>query len=138
MGHGAERGNRNGRGPGRMVGVAAEQRTAKARRIFAEASGEGADPSFVGSRRQCQREQKADRLGALGGKVGEIHAQRLAADALRRIVGKEMDAGNDTIGREHQIASRWRGERRGVVDEPQRAGRGSKRPEIARNQAVFG
>ncbi len=121
-----------------MVGVAAEQRTAIARRIFAEAGREGGDPSFVGARGQRQRQQKADRRGALGGEVGEIHAQRLARRCFRRIVGKEMDAGNDAIGREHEIASRRRGERRSVVDKPERAGRGGERPEIARNQAVFG
>ena len=68
----------------------------------------------------------------------EIHAQRLARDIIRPVVEKEMDAGNDAIGREHEVASRWRGQRCSVVDKPERAGRGSERPKITRDQAVFG
>ena len=121
-----------------MVGVAAEKRTAIARGILAEPAGEGGNPSLIGSCGQRERKQKADRLGALGGEIGQVHAQRLAADACRRIVGKEMHAGDDAVGGEDEIASGRRRHDRGVVDKTEGARRRSERAEIARDQAVLG
>ena len=138
MRHRAERGDRNRQRAGRVVGVAAEQRTAVARRILAEPGGEGGEPGLVGSRRQRERQQKTDRLCALGGEIGEVHAQRLAGDASRRIVGKKMHAGDDAVGRQHQIASGRRRQPAASSARPQRARIRGQRAEIARDQAFLG
>ena len=58
--------------------------------------------------RQREREQKSDRLGALRREVGQVHPQRLLRDGVWRIVGKEMHAADDAVGRQHEIATRWR------------------------------
>ena len=50
----------------------------------------------------------------------------------------KVHAGNDAVGREHQIASRRRRDRGRVVGEAERARMGRERPEIARDQAIFG
>ena len=80
--HGAERGDRDRHRSGRVVGVAAEQRAAVVPGILAETRGEGREPASSVLVRQRDRQQKAERLRALGGKIGEIHAQRLAGDRL--------------------------------------------------------
>ena len=49
-----------------------------------------------------------------------------------------MDAGNDAVGREHEIAPGRRGQHGGIVDETERARSRGERAEIARDQAVFG
>ena len=85
---------------------------------------------------QSERERKeiADRLGALGGEVGEIHPQRLAGDEVRRIVGEEMHAGGEKIGGQHQLLARPRPIERRVVGKRQRAGIGRQRTEVALDQ----
>ena len=103
--------------PGRAVGVAAEQRTAVALRVLAKTAGKSSEPGFVDCRRQREREQKADRGCAFGGEIGQIHPQRLAADVFRPVVGKEMHAGNDAVGREHDVASGRRRHDGGVIDQ---------------------
>ncbi len=48
-----------------------------------------------------------------------------------------MHAADDGVGLEHQIASRRRRDRRGVVNEPERARMFGERLEIARDQAIL-
>ena len=121
-----------------MVGVAAEQRTAVTLCIVTEAGGEGCDPRPIGSRGQRQRQQKTERLCALCRQIRKVHAQRLAADAVRRIVRKEMYAGNDAVGCQDQIASGRRRQHGGVIDQTQRARMGRERTQIACDQAFLG
>ena len=59
---------------------------------------------------------------ALGGKVGQVHPQRLPGDRIGRIIGKEMHAADDAVGGEHEIAARRRRDRCGIVDQPEGAG----------------
>ena len=115
--HQPESRDRSRRKSWRLVRVAAEQRTAVARGILAEPSGKRGDPRLVGSRRQRDREQEAHWLGAFGGKIGKIHAQRFAADAFGRIVGKKVHASDHTVGCQYEIASRRRRQRGGIVNE---------------------
>ena len=82
--------------------------------------------------------QKAERLGALGGKVGEVHAQRLAGHVLRRVVGEEMHAADDGVGLEHEIAAGRRLDEGGIVGQAERAGMDGERREVARDQSVLG
>ncbi len=121
-----------------MIGVASQQRAAVLRRVVAEPGGKGGDPRLIDRRRQGDRQQKAERLGAFAGKIGQIHPQRLAADALRRIVGQKMHAGNDAVGGQNQIAAGRRRDCRRVIAEPEGAGMRRQRTEVARDQALLG
>ena len=49
-----------------------------------------------------------------------------------------MHADNDAVGGQHDVASRRRRNDGGVIDQAERAGMLGQRPEIARDQAVFG
>jgi hypothetical protein len=105
--------------------------------ILAESFGKRSKPAFLKFLRQRNRQQESDRLRALGGEIGQIHAQDLARDAARRIVGKEMHAGNDAVSREHEVTAGRRRQCGGVIGKSERAGMLGERPEIARDQAVF-
>ena len=54
--------------------------------------------------------------------VGKVGAQQLAPDQVRRIVRQEVHARHHGVDRDHQLAPGGRGEHRGVVAEPERAG----------------
>ena len=56
--------------------------------VRAETFDKSREPGFVEFLRQRNRQQKADRSGAFGSEIGQIHAQDLARYAARRIVGK--------------------------------------------------
>jgi hypothetical protein len=58
----------------------------------------------------------------LCGQIGQVHAQRFARDAVGRIVGKEVHAGDQPVGLEHEIVPRGRRDGGGVVSEAERAG----------------
>ena len=107
------------------------------RGVFAQTRGKGGDPGLLDRSRQGNRHQKADRPRALGGEIGEIHAQHLAADFFGRIVGKKMHAGDDAVGGQHQIAAGRRRHDGGVVAKTERARRRGERTEIARDQALL-
>ena len=49
-----------------------------------------------------------------------------------------MHAGDDAVGRQHEIASGRRRHDGGVIDQAERAGMLGQRPEIARDQAILG
>ena len=49
-----------------------------------------------------------------------------------------MHAGNDAVGRQHEIAARRRRHDGGVVDQTESAGMRRERPKIARDQALLG
>ena len=75
----AERGDRQRQRPRRLHGVAADQRAAVGARVLAEPAREGLEPSARSSRAgSASVEQEAERRGALGGEIGEVHPQRLA------------------------------------------------------------
>ena len=135
--HAAEHGDRDDDRSRRAVGVAAEQRTAVELGVVAQAVGKSRKPVFVDCLRQRERQQKAERGCALGGEVGQIHAQRLAATAPahRR---EKMHAADDGVGREHQIAARRRRDEGGVVGQTQRARMRRQRREVARDQTILG
>ena len=75
-------------------------------------------------------------VGALRGEIGKVHPQRLARDRVGRIVGQEMHAFDDGVGRHHDVLAR-RFQDRGIVVETERAGIGRERLEIARDQRVL-
>ena len=76
--------------------------------------------SIVG--RAGQRREVAQRLGPHGGEVGEIDPQQLAGDQLRRVVGQEMDVGDDgVLGDDQLLAGRH-------VDQRRVVGRGPSAP----------
>ena len=105
-----------------MVGVAAVKRTAVVRGIVGKTGRKGAEPCLAEAFRQRHRQQEAERPGAFGGEVRQVHAQGLAADHCGRIVREEVHAGDDAVGGQHKVASGRRRERSRVVDQPERAG----------------
>src|SRR5262249_8557773 len=75
-------------------------------------------------------------LCALGGEVGQVDAQGLLGDRVGGVIGKEVDAGDDRVGLEHDVAVVRRGEDRGVVGQPEGARMTGEWSKIARGQAV--
>ena len=126
-------------GPGRANGVAAEQRAivmssrpapSPRAKAFSQAS-----PTPFGS---ASVSRKPARLRALGGEIGQVDPQRLLRDRLGRIVGKEMHAADNGVGREHEVVARRRRQQRGVVGQAERAGMPRERLEMPRDQPVLG
>ena len=136
--HAAEHRDRDRDRPGRAVGIAAEQRAAVEHGVAAQAFGKVGEPTLADIGRQREAEQEAERLGALRRQVGQVHAQRLAGYVLRRVVGKEMHAADDSVGLEHEIAAGRRLDEGGIVGQAERAGMDGDRREVARDQFVLG
>ena len=63
--------------------------------------------------------------------------QRLAGDRVGRIVGEEMHARDQRVGRQHEIVARRRLQKRGVVAKAETRRTGERR-EDARDEFVFG
>ncbi len=82
---------------------------------------EGGEPGLLRPGRHHQRQREADRFRALGREIRQVHAERLAGDGLGRILGKEVDARHEGIGRHDDLVARWRLKKRGVVQEPEAA-----------------
>ena len=92
----------------------------------------------VNSQRQRKREQKALRLGTLGGQIRQVHPQGLLGDLVGRIVCEEMHATHDGVGLEHEIAAGWRRQHGAIVAQPEGARMLGERLEMARDQAILG
>src|SRR5262245_17630665 len=105
--------------------------------VRAQTLREGGDPGLVGCRRQPERKEETGRLRALGGEVGQVDAQRLAGDCVRRIVGKEVHAADDRVRRQHDVVAGGRGEDRRIVDQAERAGMACQRLEIPGDETVL-
>ena len=106
------------------------------RGVGAETLGEGCEPILAPVAGQRERQQKSERPSALGGKIGEIDAQRLAGDRAGRIVGEEMHARDQRVGGEHEVFAGRRTHQRRVVAQAQ-ARRPGQRGEIAGDEIVF-
>ena len=104
--------------------------------VGAEAGGEGFQPVLAPVARQRERQEKAERPRALGGEIGEVHPKRLLRDRVGRIVGEEMHARDQRVGRQHEVVAGRRLEQRGVVAKPEGRGAGERR-EKARDEFVF-
>ena len=133
----AERGDRNHHRTRRPVGVAAEQWASVELRVGAQPIRESGQPYVGRAVRQREREQETDRFRALGGKIREVDAQRLASDGIGGILGKEMHAADDGIGLEHDIAAGWRHQDRGVIGKAERARMRCERTKITRDQPIL-
>ena len=129
----ADRGQRQRRRPGGRDRIAAEQRrprrAAGPRRGRARKLATQSSPSDAGSAvvKQIMQRPRAHRR-----QIGQIDPQQLLGDEVRRIVGQEMDAGDDRVG-SHDQPMAGRGTRRA----PRRRARPSAaRPgQAARNSA---
>ena len=87
--------------------------------------------------RQRETEQDAGRRRGLGGEIGEVHAQRLARDDVRRIVGEEMDAGDEHVLGDDEVVAGARRHQCCVVAQAEAAGAG-ERSKVAGDDLVFG
>ncbi len=86
---------------------------------------------------QGKPQKKTARLGALGGKIGEVHPQPLAGNRARRIFRKKMHSSDQNIICDDDIVSWLLGDDGCIVAQAKGA-RPSKRREVGRNQFVFG
>jgi hypothetical protein len=133
--HPPERRDRDRQRTRRGNRIATQQRAAEQAGVRAKPAREWRQPGIV-SAAQRQRQHKAGRCCALGRKIGQVHPERLARDRIRWIVGEEMHALDDGVGRDDNIVARWLQDR-GIVEEIKRAGIGRQRLEIPRDQRVF-
>jgi len=106
---------------GAETGVAAEQRHREPGQRRRQPVHERRVPRRIAER---IAEQHAFRSGALGGEIGEVHRHQLPRDIGRRIGGQIVDALDDHVMRQHQIA-----EHRRIVHQPTRGGMGGEATE---------
>ncbi|KAG1242901.1 hypothetical protein G6F68_016001 [Rhizopus microsporus] len=90
-GHGAEHGDADRQVMRAACGVAADQRAAMGIGQGVKPVREGGQPGLVQAR-QGQPQHAANRPGAHGGQVRQVHGQGLVAQGARIHVGKEMPA----------------------------------------------
>ena len=114
-------GDRQGQRPLRLHGIAAEERAGEIPRGLAQTRRECGEPRFGPARPARRGQQEAGRIGALGGEIGDVHAERLAGDGAGGILGQEMHALDQGIDGEHQIVPRASAQAGGVVLEAQPA-----------------
>ncbi len=131
-----DRGDRENESVGTFHRVAADQRTGIGFCILAETRGETRKPGLRPIRRQREAQEKSQRLRGFSGKIGEIDAQRLLGDRIRRIVGKEIDAGRQHIGRDDEFVAGRRIKQSRIVGKAQ-SRRPRERREIGGDQFVF-
>ena len=131
-----DRGHAQGQGPGRLDRVAAKERAFEGADVGAETLGEGREPFVAPVGGQREREQKSKRPRRLRRKIGEIDPERLAGDRARRIVGEEMDARHQRVGRQHKVFAGRRAHQRRVVTQLKPC-RSRQRGEIAGDEVEF-
>jgi hypothetical protein len=85
---------------------------------------------------QGEAQEEAGRIGALGGQIRDVHAQRLVGYGSGSILGQEMDALHQRIDGEHEIVVGLRRETGRIVLQAKGALTGDGREE-AGDQAVF-
>ena len=76
-------------------------------------------------------------VAALAARIGEVHAQRLARDDVRRIVGEEMDASDQHVLGDDEVVAGARRHQCCVVAQAEAAGAG-ERNKVAGDDLVFG
>ena len=108
-------------GAARPHRVAAQQGAAEGLGRLRQPLGEAGQPRLRPVVRQGQGEQEPARLRRLGGKVRDVHGERLAGDRLRPVVGEEVDAGRQPVDRENEVVPRRRPQAGGVVLQPEAA-----------------
>ena len=120
----------------RLHRIAAEERAGEIPGRLSEAGRESGKPALGPVVGQGEAQQEAGRIGALGGKVGDVHAERLAGDGAGRIVGQEMDALDQGVGGQDEIVPGRRRQAGRIVLEAQAPLAGDGREE-AGDEAVF-
>ena len=138
----AEGGDGDAERAGRGDRIATDQSRPERRLHLHEAVGEAFEPCterfLPPGRGQRDRQQVGHRLRAHGGEIGQVDGQRLDADAVRRIVGQEVDVGNQHVGGDDEGSSRKEPQGGGIVGQAEgtRRVRGQRR-EIAGDEPEF-
>ena len=133
-GHGTEHGDADVQRPGRRV--AADQLDAMRIGQCKQPARKAFEKGLVDARhRQCQRE--ADRLGAAGRQVRQVHRQGLVAEPIGRHSGQEVPALDQHVARHRQLlpGGQWC-EQRAVVADTERCTLRRAR-EVARDEVEF-
>ncbi|KAG0929170.1 hypothetical protein G6F31_017450 [Rhizopus arrhizus] len=117
-------------------GVAADQRAAMGIGQGVKPVREGGQPGLVQAR-QGQPQHAANRPGAHGGQVRQVHGQGLVAQGARIHVGKEMPAFQQQVRAGGDLFAGRHGKQSAIVAHAQQARRCGP-GEIARDQIEFG
>ena len=136
--HTAKHRNGNRDRPRRPVGVPAEQRACEQDGIAAQPLRKPFEPIIANvlGQRECQK--KSQRPCTFRSQIRQIHAQSLAGDRTRGVLGKKVHAPDNGVGLQHKIAAcRWFNEC-GVIRQAKRAGIGRDGLEEPRDQAILG
>ena len=108
----------------------------KARTSAPRPSAKAGKPFIAPIGGQREGEQKSEGPSGLGRKIGEVDPERLAGDCPRRIVGEEMDAGDERIRGQHEVFAGQRTHQRRIIAKLQ-AGRPGEGGEIASDEIGF-
>ena len=134
--HAAEHRNGNRDRPRRPVGVPAEQGACQQDRVASQPFREPFEPIIANVLGQRERQKKAQRSRTFRSQIRQIHAQSLAGDRTRGILGKKVHASDNGVGLQHKVAARWRVRNAASSDRPSAPGwvaMGSKNRAIRRS-----
>ena len=84
-------------------GIAAQQVATEALLVGHQPGREPPQPGIRNALGPGQHRQIAQRIGTHRGEVGQVHAQELARDQVGRVVGQEVDVGDDRVLGDHQL-----------------------------------
>ena len=128
--HGAERRDRDRSGPG-VRSVSPPSSGQPKCSASAPSPPRSREPRLVDIRGSASDSRKPSGCAPLAARSERLTRSALRADRVRRIVGKKMHAGDDAVGREHEIAARRRRDHGGIVDQAERARMRRERAKIA-------
>ena len=113
--------NRDDRSATRAERVAATQCQAVMAAVLGKAARKGIEPVRVPVAPEAERQRKAGRHGSLGGKIGQVHPQRLLGDGVGRISRQEVDRFGDCVLGDDQRLTRRDLHQRSIVLKAKRA-----------------
>ena len=103
----------------------------------AKACGEALRPVLRGGFAERQRHGVGERACALGGEVGDVDRKRLIGGVAWIVVLEEVNAGHESIRRDHE-PGRWKpGQERRVVLQAKSGRMYRQRREVAGNESDF-
>ena len=117
--HSAEGGDRNRERSRRAIGIAAEQRAADSAPRPRPGRRERREPCLLDAAGSAIESRNPAGLAPLAARSERFIRSALRPIVSGRIVGKKMHAGDDAVGREHEIAARRRREHRSIVGKAQ-------------------
>ena len=91
--------------------------------VLRQTGGEGGQPVVADVGWQAGHQGIGQRVGRHRGEIGEVDPQQLGGDVGGRIVGEEVDAGDQGVGGYHQFPVGWNAEDGGIVGQAECSGK---------------